>query len=111
MKLCANILGRNIYVRFKFSCVRPSHGLCVRAHAHSLEGTLSSVKFSLSVLVPQTTCAQSAQANNNSYELLNFIIQLDLISSFHDSVASPGNDVRGAQYKFSSPPLSGILFS
>ena len=44
------------------------------------------------------------------YELLNFIIQLELISSFHDSVASPGNDVRGAQYEFSSP-LPGILFN
>jgi len=45
------------------------------------------------------------------YELLNFIIQLDLISSSHDSVASPGNDVRGAQYEFYSAPLPGILFS
>ena len=35
----------------------------------------------------------------------------DLISSFHDSVASPGNELRGAQYEFSSPPLPGILFS
>src|SRR6218665_1784231 len=39
------------------------------------------------------------------YELLNFIIQLDWISSFHESVASPENDVRGARYDFSSPPL------
>ena len=56
LNICANIIGRNIYVRFKFSCVRSSHGLCVCARAHSLEGTLSmtsSVKFSLSVLVPQ----------------------------------------------------------
>jgi len=45
------------------------------------------------------------------YELLNFIIQLDLISSFHDSVVSPGNYVRGAQYEFFSPALPGILFS
>src|SRR6218665_3615872 len=56
MKLCANILGRNIYVRLKFSSVRSSHGLCASANAHSLEGTLSttsSVKVWLSVLVPQ----------------------------------------------------------
>jgi len=32
------------------------------------------------------------------YELFNFIIQVDLISSFHDSMALPGIDVRGAQY-------------
>src|SRR6218665_3107195 len=54
MKLCANILDRNIHVLFKISCVCSSNGLC--AHAHSLDGTLSmtsSVKFSLSVLVPQ----------------------------------------------------------
>src|SRR6218665_1746040 len=54
MKLCAHILERNIYVLFKISCVCSSHGLC--AHVHNLEGTLSmtsSVKFSLSVLMPQ----------------------------------------------------------
>jgi len=28
-------------VRSKFSCVRLFHGLCVRTHAHSLEGTLT----------------------------------------------------------------------
>src|SRR6218665_1161203 len=38
------------------------------------------------------------------YELLNFIIQLDWISSFHASVASPGNDVY-----FSSPLLPEIF--
>jgi len=42
---------------------------------------------------------------------VNFIIQLDLISSFPDSVASPENEVRGPQYEFSSPPLPEILFS
>ena len=34
MKLCANILGRNIYVRFKFFCVRSSHCF-VCAHART----------------------------------------------------------------------------
>jgi len=29
------------YVRSKFSCVRSSHDLCARTHAHSLEGTLA----------------------------------------------------------------------
>jgi len=39
--LCAkHIFGGNIYVRSMFSCMRSSHGLCARAHAHSLEGTL-----------------------------------------------------------------------
>jgi len=39
-----------------------------------------------------------AQANNkNVKELLNFIIQLDLLSCFPDSVASPGNEVKGAK--------------
>ena len=36
MKLFANIFGRNIYVRFKFSSERSSHGLCAREHARSL---------------------------------------------------------------------------
>jgi len=30
---CINIFERNIYVRSKFSCVRSSHGLCVRTRA------------------------------------------------------------------------------
>src|SRR6218665_1911941 len=46
------------YVRSKVSRVRSSHGLCARAHAHSLEGTMSllmtpAVKFSLFVLMPE----------------------------------------------------------
>jgi len=53
-----------------------------------------------------------AQANNkNVKELLNFIIQLDLLSNFADSVASAGNEVKGAQCEFSFPPMPGILFS
>ena len=40
-EICAKIFGRNIYVRSKFSCVRSSHDMCVRAHTHSLEGTLA----------------------------------------------------------------------
>jgi len=40
-KICAkHIIGGNIYVRSKISCVRSSHNLCARAQAHSLEGTL-----------------------------------------------------------------------
>ena len=53
----------------------------------------------------------STSEQQQCYELLNFIIQLDLISSLHDSAASPGNDARGAHYGFYSPPLPGILFS
>src|SRR6218665_3512496 len=107
LHVCANILGSNIHARFKFSCVRLSHGLCARAHAHSLEGTLillsmtSSVKFSLSVLVPQNVSnGMGTSEQQQCYELLNFIIQLDLISNFHDSVALPGNDVRGHNMNF-----------
>src|SRR6218665_755014 len=49
-------------------------------------------------------CVKTAQANKkNVKELLNFIIQLELISSFHDSVASPGNEVRWHNVNF--PPL------
>jgi len=33
-------LNGNFVVRSEFSCVRSSHDLCARAHAHSLEGTL-----------------------------------------------------------------------
>src|SRR6218665_1335310 len=43
--LCKNIFGRNIYVHSKFSCVRSSHGLCARAHTHSLEGTLVMIRL------------------------------------------------------------------
>src|SRR6218665_620798 len=39
--MCKTQFGGNIYVRSKFSCVRSSHDLCVRAHARSLEGTLT----------------------------------------------------------------------
>jgi len=56
-------------------------------------------------------CIKAAQANNkNVKELLNFIIQLDLISSFHISVASPGNEVRVHNMNFPLDPLPGILF-
>ena len=40
MKYVQNIFERDICVRSKFSSVRSSHGLCARAHMHSLEGTL-----------------------------------------------------------------------
>ena len=38
--MCKSLVGSNIYVHSKFSCVRSSQGLCARAHAHSLKGTL-----------------------------------------------------------------------
>jgi len=68
------------------------------------------------VLAFRSCAAESirmAQANNkNVKELLNFTIQLDLISSFNDSVVSPGNEVmRGGTIWISSPPLPGIVFS
>src|SRR6218665_1954352 len=85
---------------------------CVRAlNAHSLEGTLSmtsSVKFSLSVLVPQNV---SNGHKRTTTMLLTSQLYYSARFDFHDSVASPGNDVRGSQYEFSSPPLPGILFS
>jgi len=40
IKYVENIFKKNIYVRSKFSCVRSSHDLGARAHAHSLDGTL-----------------------------------------------------------------------
>ena len=40
MNMCKKIVGGNIYVRSKFSCVHLSHDLCACARAHSLEGTL-----------------------------------------------------------------------
>jgi len=44
-EICAkDIFGGNIDVRSKFSCVRSSHDLCARAHAHSLEGILVRVE-------------------------------------------------------------------
>ena len=64
----------------------------------------SSVKFWLSVLVPQNVAYPIGTSEQQQcYELLNFIILFDLISSFHGSVESPGNDVRGAHYEFSIP--------
>ena len=97
MRLCANILGRNIYVRFKFSSMRSSHDLC--AHAHSLGGTLlmtSSVKFSLSVLVPQNV-SNGHKANNNS--AMNFST---LLFSSIDSIASPGNSFIHTEHLYSA---------
>jgi len=41
------IIGRNIYVRSKFSCMRSSHDLCARARAHSFSGTLIPTTWSL----------------------------------------------------------------
>ena len=40
--MCKCLFGRNIYVRFKFSCVRLPHDLCASVQVHSLEGTLVS---------------------------------------------------------------------
>src|SRR6218665_666924 len=88
--------------------------LCVCARAHSLEGTLSmtsSVKFLRFPFLCRRMYPIGTSEEQQCCELLNFVIQLDLISSFHDSVAPPGNDGRGAQYEFSSPPLPEILFS
>ena len=57
-------------------------------------------------------CIPSAQVNNNNamnFSTLFFSSRPYLISSFHDSVASPGNDVRGARCEFFSPPLPGFF--
>jgi len=35
-----SIFGGNVYVRYKFSCVRSFHDLCAHKHTHNLEGTL-----------------------------------------------------------------------
>jgi len=45
MKFVKNIFLKAKYDRSKFSCVRSSHDVCVRAHAHSLEGTLLVAKI------------------------------------------------------------------
>jgi len=45
-EICAKtFLEETFHVRSKFSCVRSFHGLCSRAHAHSLEGTLVTTKL------------------------------------------------------------------
>ena len=41
MKNVQKHLGSNIYVSSKFSCESSPHGLCVRAHMHSLQITLA----------------------------------------------------------------------
>jgi len=41
--MCIHIFGRNIYVHFKFSCVRSSNNVFVRAHR--LYGTLLTIQF------------------------------------------------------------------
>jgi len=45
--LCAKNIFVRIYVRFKFSCVCSSHGLCVRAQAHTqaLRGNIEAHAF------------------------------------------------------------------
>ena len=40
--MCKHAFYRKIHVCSRFSRVRSSHNLCVRAYAHSLEGTLVS---------------------------------------------------------------------
>ena len=69
-------LGRNIYVRFKFSCVSSSHGLCARLDDHWRWPFQSSSRFPFLCrsMYPIGTSEQQ-----QCYELLNFIIQLDLI--------------------------------
>ena len=37
-------------MRSKFSCVRSSHNLCARAHAHSFEGTFDGVELDVGEL-------------------------------------------------------------
>src|SRR6218665_1712274 len=53
----------NICVRAKFPCVRSSRGLCARAHAPSLEGTLLTTlarpKTTLTKLIRQHATAES----------------------------------------------------
>ena len=116
MKLCANILGRNIHVRFKFSCVRSSHGLCARAQCAQLRGNIVDDLFSqvLAFRSCAAECIPSAQANNNNamnFSTVLFSCRPYLISSFHDSVASPGNDVRlrVARCEFFSPPARDFV--
>jgi len=41
----------NIHVHSKVSCVRSSHDLCARAHAHTLEGSCLGVYFSPKLLL------------------------------------------------------------
>jgi len=67
LNICANIIGRNIYVRFKFSCVRSSHGLCARAQCAQLRGNIVDDLFSqvLAFRSCAAECIQLAQANNN----------------------------------------------
>jgi len=43
------IFVNNIYLLSNFYGLRSSHGLCARAHAHSLEGTLAVIIKRLSV--------------------------------------------------------------
>ena len=45
MKYVQNICSRNIYVLFKFSCVRSSHGLCARAQLRGNIGSVPNISF------------------------------------------------------------------
>ena len=58
--MCKIIFGRN-FVRSKFSCLRSSHGMCARAHAQSLEGTL---------LSSQTGCHNSTERKHTLVALV-----------------------------------------
>jgi len=58
--MCKIIFGRN-FVHSKFSCVRSSHDMCARAHAHSVEVTL---------LSSQTGCHKSTERKHTLVALV-----------------------------------------
>ena len=58
-------LREHLYIRSKFSCVRSSHDLCARAHAHSLEGTLLLKPF-----ITRSASQKHIQTQNNLEETM-----------------------------------------
>jgi len=50
-------------VRSKFSCVRSSHDMGVHAHAHSLEGTLTTMVGQKFLRLPKNTNADQKNSS------------------------------------------------
>src|SRR6218665_539234 len=95
----------------RHSQTHPTKRLWLQPLSTSMQMTspmTSSIKFWLSVIVPQNVSKSHKRTTIMLKILLNFIIQLDLIFSFHDSVAAPGNEVRGHNMNFPLLPCPGF---
>jgi len=74
MKYVQKLFLKKIYVRSKLSCVRSPHDLCVRAHAHSLEGTLVLVFLRISSDFPLAQGFPNFFGSGPTWECLGHLV-------------------------------------